>query len=164
MNNLSLSVAQKADLKIIATILTEATNYKLDRNDMIWGKESWTKTEVLDMMRQSTVFVAKRNEEIVGTVSLKWEDKRIWGEQPPTAGYVHRLAVKDTFHGKNIGKQIIDELAKYVLENGRSILRLDCEANNFSLCKYYEKLGFNKVGTMQIKTNNYTAALYERLI
>ena len=164
MNNLSLSIARDSELKKIAAVLTEATNYKLKRSDMIWGKESFTETEVLEMMHHSTVFVAKKDKEIIGVVSLQWEDERIWGGQPPTAGYVHRLAVKDSFHGKNVGKQIIHELAKYVLENGRSILRLDCEANNFSLCKYYEKLGFNKVGTIQIKTNNYNVALYERLI
>ena len=149
----------------IADILTSATKHKLDHGDTIWGTEGWSEEEVYDAMTESTIYLIKQGCEIVGTVSLQWDDPRSWGEQPPVAGYIHRLAVKHGFHGQGLGERVIDWAAARATENGRSFLRLDCEAKNTDLCGYYEKLGFTRVGTRPIpEYDGYVAALYERPI
>jgi ribosomal protein S18 acetylase RimI-like enzyme len=116
-------------------------------------------------MSESLVYLVKLDGETVGTVSLQWEDERNWGPQPPIAGYMHRLAIKDGFHGQSIGKRVVDWAAFQVAENGREFLRLDCEASNTHLCGYYESLGFRQVGTRPVSEyGNYVAALYQKRV
>lgn len=166
MNYLSVSEAHEQDIPEIAGILTDATMYKVKKGDKIWGGEGWTDEEVKDYMAESEMFLVKQGQEIVGTVSLQWEDERTWGAQPPIAGYMHRLAIKEGHHGQGLGEQVIDWVATKVAEQGKELLRLDCPEDNQDLCKYYEKLGFTKTGSRQIPKyddhNEATVALYER--
>ena len=161
MSELSFSPASSEDTPILLDILTDATHQKLNRGDMSWGPSGWTEEEVRDVMTESTVYLVRQNDQIIGTVSLQWDDEEVWGPQPPVAGYLHRLAIKDEFRGQGLGEQIVDWSAARAAENGRSSLRLDCEESNEDLCNYYKGLGFTKVGS-QILNEFYTAALFER--
>ncbi len=157
--------AHKEDESLVAEILTDGTQYKAKLGDMAWGDEGWSEEEVQDAMLESTVYLIQQDEETIGTVSLQWDDTRNWGEQPPVAGYMHRLAIKDGFHNQGIGKLAVDWVAEQVAGRGRSLIRLDCEAKNTDLCSYYEKLGFVQVGTRPVpEYGDYVAALYERSV
>jgi ribosomal protein S18 acetylase RimI-like enzyme len=165
MSKLHVSAADDEDISTVAGILTEATRYKLSLGDTAWGNVGWNQEEVRKTMNKSLVYLIRIDKEIIGTVSLQWDDQRIWGNQLPLAGYIHRLAIKNGFHGKNIGKQVIDWAEAHVAENGRTLLRLDCPARNISLCSYYESLGFQQVSKLAIpEYGDYFAALYEKRI
>ncbi len=163
MSELSFTPAQENDLPILVDVLSDATQHKLRHGDMVWGNEGWTEEEVQDAMTESLMYLVKQDREVIGTVSLQWDDEINWGPQPPIAGYMHRLAVKDGHHGQNIGKRIVDWAGEQTLSNGRSYLRLDCEASNTDLCTYYENLGFTQLGTRSVpKYEDYVAALFEK--
>lgn len=166
MDKLSFQPASEADIPVITDVLTDATQYKLKHADSSWGTEGWFQHEIQERMDDGNLFyLVKLNDEVVGTASLSWQDERNWGKQPDNAGYLHQLAVKDGYHGQNLGSQIIDRLGAEVLSNGRQFLRLDCNAQNAELCAYYEKLGFEQVGTNTRPDNElgtYQSALYER--
>lgn len=164
MTNFQVQAARADDAVAIATILTDATKHKLERGDGAWGSDPWSEDEVKAEMARKPIYVAKLGDEVVGTVSLTWEDHRVWGNQPPVAGYIHRLAVKQGFHGQNLGKRIIDWALATAAQNKKEFLRLDCASENTNLCKYYEGLGFKLVATKQIPSDdgNYIAALYQK--
>lgn len=163
MSELSFASAGEEDIPVVAGILTDAIKQKLNHGDLAWGENGWSNEEVHDAMTESTMYLIKRGSEIVGTVSLQWDDERSWGEQPPVAGYMHRLAIKDGYYGQGLGGQAIDWATSQVAKEGRQFLRLDCEASNTELCAYYEKQGFKQVGTRPIpEYEGYVAALYEK--
>jgi len=163
MSELSFSPANQEDVPLLTGILTDATMYKLDLGDQIWGTEGWTEEEVQGAMTESTIYLVREGSEVIGTVSLQWDDERNWGEQPPVAGYLHRLAIREGFHGQGLGERIVDWAAKRVAEKDRQFLRLDCEETNAELCGYYKKLGFVQVGTRPVpEYSNYVAALFEK--
>jgi ribosomal protein S18 acetylase RimI-like enzyme len=167
MSELTFSSAQPDETHLLADVLTSGTQYKLEHDDTIWGKGEWSEEEVRDMQSKSIAYLIRQDDDIVGTVSIQWEDERFWGVQPPTAGYIHRLAVKDRFHKLGIGERIINWAAGQVAAVGRTALRLDCDEKNFRLCKYYEGLGFIKVGRLsfpELDDGKYVEALYERKI
>jgi ribosomal protein S18 acetylase RimI-like enzyme len=161
---LRITKATDGDIQLIAGILTEATHYKLDHGDEAWGSEPFSDKEIQAMLAGGSVYVVYMGDDPVGTVSLKWEDDRIWGDQQPNAAYLHRLAIKDGLHGRHLGEKIIDWTLTEAAKNGRQFLRLDCEAKNTELCAYYEKQGFIRVRTRKIPNTSYEAALYERKI
>lgn len=163
MSEINIDTAQEEDAAVIAEVLSDASEYKLSLGDIVWGKDGWSEQEVKDYMSESIFYLVKQDGQIIGTVSLQWDDERNWGAQPPVAGYLHRLAIKDGYRGQNIGKKVIDWAESQVAERGRHYLRLDCEEKNTKLCSYYEDLGFQKVGTRPVSEyGDYVAALFEK--
>ncbi|MEQ6124983.1 GNAT family N-acetyltransferase [Pseudotenacibaculum sp. MALMAid0570] len=101
-------------------------------------------------------FINLEGDENIGMVRIMNEDFLYWGEQNKKAKYIHSLVIKETYNGKGIGSLVIDAIGKRALKNDCKYLRLDAVSNNISLCKYYEKLGFKKVGEkeMPLSINN----------
>jgi ribosomal protein S18 acetylase RimI-like enzyme len=93
-------------------------------------------------MEREELFVAEIGGKIIGTLTLQWSDPMFWGEQPPDAGYIHRLAVRRDHAGTGLGAALVDWAAVQVRARGRTSLRLDAPADNVRLGELYERLGF----------------------
>ena len=89
-----------------------------------------------------------------------WSDPAFWGERPPDAGYVHAIAVRRAYAGRELGKRLLDWAEGRATESGREYLRLDCMTDNENLRAYYERLGFEPRGETRI--DDFTATLFER--
>lgn len=159
-----MTKATGADARIVASILTEAVRRKLKYDDHAWGSGVYSEDEVLSLMAKSTAYLAYADKEPIGTVSLQWDDESVWGEQPPVAGYIHRLAVKEGAMTKGGGSQILDWASDQVARSHRQFLRLDCNAQNTKLCAYYDAQGFIRVDVRRRSEDGYVAALYERRV
>lgn len=154
-----------ANIPALRDILTDATRYKIEHGDTSWGEGEFTDDEVTYALTKTNVYVIRVGGEVVASFALDWSDERIWGKQPPTAGYLHRMVVKDSWHGQNIGHQLIILAAHKAKRQKKQFLRLDCSPQNTKLCAYYEKQGFTMVGERQIvKPEPYTAGLYQRAV
>lgn len=162
MQKLTLVRATSKDALVLASILTEATGIKQSHGDDSWGSEPYTEEETAQLIRSYPTYLAYKGDEAVGTVTLQWDDEPIWGVQQPVAGYVHRLAIKSGYKGQSIGEQMLHWADQQVVQNNRKLLRLDCDADNLSLCAYYEKQGFTKVGEKQRPNKAHVSALFER--
>lgn len=144
----------------IVAILTDATQYKLRRGDMAWGQQGPTERAVQEQLSRRETYVALRDNDVIATFRLQWEDKHYWGDQPPVAGYMHGLAVREDAHGKAVGAQLVAWAAQEVSKRGRQYLRLDCDARNFALCRYYDRLGFIQTGQRAL-SSGYVASLLQ---
>lgn len=161
---LSVQQAQLEDAPALAEILTQAMQHKISHGDNAWGSEPYTAEELIPRIEKGNTYVARLGNDVAGTLLLLWEDEMMWGEQPPTAAYVHQLAVKDGYRGMDLGKQLIDWASKQAADKGKELLRIDFPPENDGLRAYYEKLGFTFVQNREIHAPHatYTAALYER--
>lgn len=160
----TVEVAKPEDAEALAEILTSAVHKKVAHGDMAWGAEPYTPEELRDRIEKGVMYIAKLGDIPVGTFQLLWDDERIWGKQPPVAGYVHQLAIKDGYRGMEIGKQLLDWAGETAASNGRDLLRIDFSPSNQGLKAYYESLGFKWVKDKEIYNTDsiYTASLYER--
>ena len=98
----------------------------------------------------------------LATVTLQWADPRFWGDRPPDAGYVHRLATRRSRAHEGWGARLLEWAEDRVAERGRGFVRLDCLAANAGLRRYYAGLGFRPAGTLTIREFEY--ALLERAV
>src|SRR6266516_7501926 len=73
-----------------------------------------------------------------------------WGDRPPDAFYVHKLAVRRDRAGRGIGAAIVEWANAEAAEAGREFLRLDCLGDNAGIRGYYEELGFEHRGDLVI--------------
>lgn len=161
---ITVEVARSEDAEVLAEILSSGVKNKLAHGDGSWGTEPYTAEELRERIKKGHTYIAKAGGEPVGTLLLIWEDELMWGDQPPVAAYVHQLAVKDGYRGKDLGKQLLDWASQQASNNGRDLLRVDFSAENEGLKSYYEDLGFSWVQDREVNAphETYVAALYER--
>lgn len=80
----------------------------------------------------------------VGTLRLDWTDERFWGSKgiDGTAGYVHTLATHLDFAGQRLVARMLQWACDRIVEQGRDLIRIDCDATNPKLVGYYRSFGF----------------------
>ena len=105
-------------------------------------------------------FIKNTDNDTIGMVRILEEDLLYWGKQEDKSLYIHSLVVREQFNKKGVGKIILNKVESLAQQKQYKYLRLDAVSTNTKLCKYYEKQGFNKVGTKELKdtVNN----LYQR--
>jgi GNAT superfamily N-acetyltransferase len=125
----------------VATLLDEATLWVGERGYDQWPRP-FPPEEIEAAIERGEVYVAELDGDVVATVTLLWEDELHWGERPPDAAYVHKLAVSRAHAGQRIGQTIVEWADATAAANGRAFLRLDCHRTNPGIRRYYEQLGF----------------------
>jgi ribosomal protein S18 acetylase RimI-like enzyme len=156
---LEVSQAGRDDVDAIVGVLSEAARWLLARGIVQWP-DPFPRDRVARLVERGEFRLAQADGETVATFVLRWNDPTFWGERPPDAGYVHALAVGRAWAGRGVGARLLEWAEDEVGRAGRRFLRLDCLAENGALRRYYERLGFEPRGEVEI--DDFTASLYER--
>ncbi len=146
---MTFTKATRSDIPKLITIFNSATEYKLSKDDNSWGSEPWSENEVGELVDKDSTYLVEIDGVPAATVTLTSEDGT-W-QDPALANYVKRLAVVGNLHGRGIGSEILAWAEARTLEDGKHLLRLDCDSANSNLCKYYENQGFSLVRTVEKK-------------
>ena len=150
---------QARDVSAVGALLDEATVWVGER-----GYEQWPlpfpRDELAAAIERGDVYVAEIAGEVVATVTLLWDDPMYWGDRPPDAAYVHKLAVSRACAGQRIGSAIVEWADATAAAAGRQFLRLDCLGDNPRIRAYYEQLGFEHRGDLVVNARNMS--IYER--
>ena len=77
---------------------------------------------------------------------------------------MHRLAVKEEFWNKKIGKELMLFTQKLVIEKGLKSIRLDTYSGNPKAMEFYRRLGYSKLGTIDLKPNKNEYYCFEKII
>lgn len=130
------------------------------------GVEQWVPGEmplawVEECVRQGWIYVASRDERLIGSVTIAWRDPLVWGESEEPAGYVHMLMVDPAFGGHGLGSWLLEWSEERIARSGRQLVRLDCAVGNSRLRAFYERAGYRLVGHKVIERASGTA-LYEK--
>jgi predicted N-acetyltransferase YhbS len=154
--------ARHEDTATVADLLDEATRWVHEL-----GFEQWPlpfpRRELGNAIDRGEVYVVEEEGgEPVATVTLLWDDPMYWGERPPDAVYVHKLAVRRDRAGRGIGAAIVAWVNAEAAEAGREFLRLDCLSNNPGIRDYYERLGFEHQRDLVLDGRDMS--LYERSV
>jgi ribosomal protein S18 acetylase RimI-like enzyme len=144
--------ARREDVELVGRILDEAEE---------WPRP-FPREELAVRIDRDELFVVDLDGEPAATFTLLWDDTPFWGEQPPDAAYLHKLAVRPAFRGGGLGARIVEWVERRVEAAGRSYLRLDCLRDNLGIRGYYERLGFEHRG--DVERPRFAVALYERRI
>ncbi len=153
--------AQLGDLDRVLEILEEASRWLSSQGfETQWRPSPAFRQTIKDNIECGDVYVVKGLEGTVGTVTLQWNDKRFWGDIPPDAGYIHKLAITRSRAGQRLGLRLLGWAEAKTRAEGKSYLRLDCLASNKTIREYYEKAGF--VHVRDTPAPGWKASLYEK--
>jgi GNAT superfamily N-acetyltransferase len=98
----------------------------------------------------------------VGAFRLAWSDPEVWPNDDGDAGYVHGLIIRNDVRGQGVGARMLAWAAELIRAKTRRWLRLDCDASNPKLCRYYEGQGFVPRGVLPQRY--HLAARYEKSV
>lgn len=153
--------AAPPELALVQDLLAEASNWQLARGLANPWPVPYPEDRLRPSLERGEVFFAEEAPgEVVGTVTLQWEDEPYWGRRPPDAGYVHKLAVRRVRAGRGVGVAILRWAEGEVRARGRAFLRLDTLTERTRLHAYYVGLGFVIVG--EIRRGGLDITLFEK--
>ena len=111
---------------------------------------------------ENTFFLVTFNGEPAGYAKLSTQRRP---ERPEPGKYIEldRLYLDETFHGKRIGKLLMERCLIFCREQGCSALWLNVWEKNTNAIKFYERWGFEHVDvTIRMRDNDPQRALWMR--
>jgi GNAT superfamily N-acetyltransferase len=161
----SILVRRAAPVEIddVTSILSEAAEWLMER-----GIEQWPNPFPIELvvpsLEQGRTFLALSDGVVAGTITLL-DSYSYWPDSPPDALYVRRVAIRRPFVG--LGRFLMYWAERQALRRNKDYLRLDCYSGNESLRRYYESLGFEFCGEIEVAMSGglpYKCALYEKRV
>ena len=157
----TLRVATEADLPAVLDLLREASEWEIARGLPHPWPIPFPLNRIRPALDQGAVYLVEDDAgAAAATVTLLWEDPAFWGERPPDAGYVHRLAARRANAGRGIGRAVLAWAEGETRRRGRGFLRLDTLTESEGLLRYYRSSGFVPVGEVTLVGLRFT--LFEK--
>jgi GNAT superfamily N-acetyltransferase len=160
-----LTLATPADAAGVAALLTAAAN----RLSALYGEGHWsresTERGVLNTMRTSKVFVAKRGAVPIATMTLA--TKKPWAidvshfTPRPRVLYMLSMAVDPDIQRQGVGRTCIDQMLPIAQGWPADTLRLDAYDADAGAGGFYLSCGFTEVG--RVVYRNVPLVYFERL-
>ena len=153
--NLSIRQADASDTNIICT-LSVTTFYEAyfeqdDSRDLAdYVLESFSPAQIEAELNSadSTFFIAESNGKAVGYAKLR-ENSRVDCLENETAIELHRIYILERAKGKGVGGELMNRCFETARAKGYKTIWLGVWEENPTARKFYEKLGFVKVGKLQ---------------
>ena len=140
------------------------------RNGIDQWDSSYPNSEIITSdLLAGTYYVAKIKNEIIGGINIDQnQDKTYlsinWKDTSNSFLVVHRLAVKEEFWNKKIGKYLMLFTEKLVKKKGLKSIRLDTYSGNPKAMNFYKRLGYSELGSINLKPNKNEYYCFEKII
>lgn len=168
--------AGEEHLEDVLIVLTSAADWLRERGREDWASsfdaDGWRAAKIREELDKGNVYLIMWDRHPLATATITdWADPDFaagWPDGPDDALYVMRLA-KATLARRldlpPLGRSLIEfaimEAGRRMGETGRQHrVRLDCSKVNTDLHAYYERLGFERVGTVDL-AHRHSGALFE---
>jgi GNAT superfamily N-acetyltransferase len=161
--------AEISDLENIMKMYNSCVGGMLKNGIDQWD-ESYPNTEIIsDDLKLGSYFVAELNGKIVGGVNIDQQQDPTylninWKDNSNQFLVVHRLGVQEENWGDGIGKALMMFSEELVKEQGLSSIRLDTYSENPKAMEFYLRLGYNELGTIDLKPNKKKYHCFEKII
>jgi GNAT superfamily N-acetyltransferase len=150
-----ISTATWGDVRALVALRTAVAEEMTEK----FGEGHWSavpgKADVERQMRASQVLVARRGDDIVGTVRLAtarpWAIDSISFTPVESPLYVLGLAVAPEARGQNLGRELMEAAKEAARSRPAGALWLDAYDHGAGAGPFYLKCGFRRVGRTQYR-------------
>jgi len=154
--------AKPSDTGAVMDLLRQTALWLKEQGSTQWsalleGEDSHGTEQAVE---RGDVFIFKHGERVVGMVMLLQQpsdwDVDLWGDDGhEQAIYVHRLAISRAYAGKQLGRKIMEWVESGIAFVGKTRIRLDCIAENSTLNRFYNSLGYEYRGLSETGFSKY---------
>jgi len=161
--------ANKSDLDNIMLMYKSCVKGMLTNNIDQWDATYPNSGVIIEDLIAQTYFVAIENNIIIGGINIDQnQDKTYleidWEDKSDSFLVVHRLAVKEEFWNKKIGKDLMLFTEKLVIKKGLKSIRLDTYSGNPKAMEFYINLGYQQLGHIYLKEGKNEYYCFEKII
>jgi len=138
-------LAQLDDVDQPLDLLEELADWMHSRGIEQWprGRARGGRDYYAASIERRELHLAFAGDELAGGLRLLRRDPIVWPDiSEDDALYLYTLAVRRTFSGRGLGRELLAWAERQVIAAGRQYLRLDCVPHNMFLRRYYEDAGF----------------------
>ncbi|WP_409057352.1 GNAT family N-acetyltransferase [Streptomyces sp. SYP-A7185] len=140
-------LADERDIPTLVALYDGAAHWMRARGIDQWKPGEKGAEHFRGRIASDEVWLAYDGEMLAGAYEVWWADEPAWGEQPPVAGYVHRLMTRRGAPA-GTGRAMLARAERRIAGAGRERCRLDCVSTNCRLREYYEAAGYEVVGEL----------------
>ena len=137
---MKIEMATTSDIPTLCTLLdylfSQEVEFKPDHETQSRGLEM-----ILNNNNIGNIFVAKKNEKIIGMVILLYTVSTALGER---VALLEDMVVSPNERGLGIGSMLLDHAVKYATEKGCKRITLLTDKTNIEAQKFYKKHKFNR--------------------
>ena len=144
---LSHRLAGEEDVATLVALYDGAARWMLAQGIDQWKPGGKDEEHFRRRIASDEVWLAQEGPTVAGAYEIWWADEPAWGEQPPVAGYVHRLMTRRGA-APGTGRALLARAERRIAEAGLDRCRLDCVTSNPRLREYYEGAGYAVVGEL----------------
>jgi ribosomal protein S18 acetylase RimI-like enzyme len=138
MNNVIIQNASIADAPCISKVLLDSfIQFKSFYTPEAFAATTVSAEEVLKRMEEGNVWVAVKDEHIIGTVAVVKQGNDL---------YIRGMAVLPEARGLQIGWKFLEHIQQYAVENNFKSLLLSTTPYLPSAIHLYKKFGFEQIG------------------
>tara|TARA_Y100000588_G_C14237018_1_gene917793 strand:- start:1599 stop:2120 length:522 start_codon:yes stop_codon:yes gene_type:complete len=169
INTMKIRKANISDLSNIMEMYKSCVQGMI-KNDIDQWDKSYPNSEVItNDLENTTYYVATINKEIIGGINIdQIQDNTYldidWQDKTNAFLVVHRLAVKEAFWNKKIGKELMLFAENLVTEKNMRSIRLDTYSGNAKAMEFYKRLGYRKLGAINLKPEKNEYYCFEKII
>ena len=166
---MKIRIAKKSDLENIMRMYNSCVNGMIKNGIDQWD-ESYPNREIIsEDINSKTYYILEIQEQVIGGINIdKYQDPTYldinWRDNSNAFLVVHRLAVKEEFWNKKIGKSLMLFAEKLVIEKQLKSIRLDTYSGNPKAMEFYLQLGYTELGTINLKPNKNEYYCFEKII
>jgi len=134
-----------------------------------WDATYPNKEIITKDIQSKTYFIAIERSKIIGGVNIDKNQDNIyltidWKDKKNKFLVVHRLAIDNKFWKNGIGRLLMNHAEKLVKSNNLESIRLDTYSGNPQAVLFYKRLGYNRLGSINLKPNMQEYYCYEKII
>jgi GNAT superfamily N-acetyltransferase len=169
---LRIEVARARDLDTLAAMHDEAVKWLAAKGLDQWqpapGEEEALRRRVRERLARSIergeCYLLYDGPHAVATITVdNYADPEFWRpeDEPDSALYAHRMVVRRSEAGRDLGAVLIDWAEQLAADRGKKWVRLDARRTNTALHDYYRAHGFTHVRTVCLD-HRPSGALFQR--
>ena len=157
------------DLSNIMLVYKSCVNGMLE-NDIDQWDDTYPNSNIIHKdIKAKTYFLAEMKGEVIGGINIdRNQDPSYlmidWKDKSNQFLVVHRLAVKKEKWGNKVGALLMKFTEKLAVKKKYKSIRLDTYSGNPQAIYFYKKLGYNKLGNINLKPNKNKYYCFEKII
>ena len=157
-----LRLARSGDLETLLLLYRRVIEWMDASGLHLWSSEGVTCAWLTEAISADALVTLEIGGSMAAAIYVDDKASAYW----PSEGandylYARRLCVHPQWHGRGLGRALLEHLVDTCRHSGKAGLRFDC-ADRMRLVRYYESLGFRTVG--HGTDVNYHYSLQERLV
>ena len=137
---MKIEIATTSDIPVLCTLLdylfSQEVEFKPDHETQSRGLEM-----ILNNNNSGNIFIAKKNEKIIGMVILLYTVSTALGER---VALLEDMVVSPNERELGIGSMLLDHAVKYATEKGCKRITLLTDKRNIRAQKFYKQHKFNR--------------------